>query len=191
MLVQVTEFIEQLITNMGVWAPVLACALILFESMVPVLPLCTFITVNFISFGSFWGFILSWIFTCLGCFLSYYLVRKGFRHWYKTRMQTASTFDKSLEYVKELSFTKLTVLLSLPFTPAFAINIAAGLCNMNFKKFFWSIIISKIFMVYFWGFVGVGLVQSFTSPIVLLKIAIMLVAAYVISLIVNKYVEIK
>lgn len=191
MLAGVTEFIEQLISNMGAFAPVLACILILVESMIPVLPLCTFITINFISFGSVIGFIISWVFTCLGCFLSYYLVRKGFRSWYETRIQTASLFDKSMDYVKNLSFSKFTMLLAMPFTPAFAINIAAGLSAMNFIKFFWSILISKIFMVYFWGYVGVGFVESFTSPLVLIKIGIMIVLAYILSLLVKKYVDVK
>ena len=189
MLAGITELIESLIASMGIFAPILACILILVESMVPILPLCTFITINFISFGTLVGFVMSWIFTCLGCFLSYYLVKKGFRNWYETRMHTAPLLDNALEYVKKLSLPTFTTLLAMTFTPAFMINIAAGLVNMDFKKFFWSILISKIFMVYFWGYIGVGIVESFSSPLIMIKIIIMVALAYIASSLVKKFVE--
>ena len=188
MLAVVTETIENFISSMGLFAPVFACLLILVESMVPVLPLCTFITINFISFGTFWGFVLSWLFTCLGCFLSYYLVKNGFRNWYETRLVTAPMLDKCLNYVNKLSMPSFTMLLAMPFTPAFMINIAAGLVNMNFNKFFCSILISKVFMVYFWGYIGVGFIESFTSPEILIKIIVIIAAAYLASSLVKNFV---
>lgn len=181
MLENITVIIEDFIVGMNVWAPIFACLLILFESMVPVLPLCTFITINFLSFGTLGGFIISWLFTCLGCFLSYFLVKKGIRNWYKTRIETAPLLDKALNYVNNLSFPTFTTLLAMPFTPAFMINIAAGLVGMEFKKFFLSIVISKIFMVYFWGYIGVGIIESFTSPVILIKVIGMLIVAYAMS----------
>lgn len=188
MLAGVTETIEGLISSMGFFAPFFACLLILVESMIPILPLCTFITINFISFGTLGGFIISWLFTCLGCFLSYYLVKGGFRSWYETRISTAPLLDKCLNYVNNLSMPTFTMLLAMPFTPAFMINIAAGLVNMNFKKFFCSILISKIFMVYFWGYIGVGIIESFTSPWILGRIVVIVCLAYVASSIVKKMV---
>jgi len=185
MLAGITEAIEQVISSLGFFAPVFACLLILLESMVPVLPLCTFITINFISFGTFIGFVISWIFTCLGCFLSYFLVKKGIRTWYETRMAKPALLDRSLNYVKRLSLPALTVVLAMPFTPAFMVNIAAGIVGMSFQKFFWAIIISKIFMVYFWGYIGVGIVESFTSPIIIVRIVLMILIAYLLSSIVK------
>jgi len=185
----VTQFVEQFVLGMGVWAPILACLLILVESILPVLPLCTFITINFISFGSLFGFLISWGFTCLGCFISYFLVKKGFHGWYKNRINTISMLDKSLNYVKNLSFPTFTAMLAMPFTPAFMINIAAGLINMDFRKFFWTILISKLFMVYFWGYIGVGLIESFESPIILLKVIAMVIIAYIISYLLKIFIK--
>ena len=96
--------------------------------------------------------------------------------------------DKSLNYVNKLSFPAFTTLLAMPFTPAFMINIAAGLVNMQFTKFLCAILISKIFMVYFWGYVGVGFVESFTSPKILIELLIIVFLAYVVSLLVKKLV---
>ena len=69
-------------------------------------------------------------------------------------------------------------------------NIAAGLVNMNFKKFFIAILISKVFLVYFWGFVGTSLVESFQHPESLITVVIMMLIAYGISLVIKKVFKI-
>ena len=156
------------ISSLGPYAGIVASLLILLESVLPFLPLCAFITLNFISFGTIKGFIISWIFTCLGCFLSYYLFKKGIKVFKRRNSKSLELLDKYLK-----------------FTPAFIINIAAGISNMEFKKFFKAIVIGKIFMVYFWGFIGVGLIESIKSPIILIKVILMTLIAFVISKIVN------
>ena len=91
-----------------------------------------------------------------------------------------------MHYIENMSLTKITVILAIPFTPAFMMNIAAGLVNMNFKKFLIAILISKIFLVYFWGFVGTSLVESFQNPSSLITVVVMMLLAYGMSLIIKK-----
>ena len=52
-------------------------------------------------------------------------------------------------------------------------------------------IIGKIFLVYFWGFVGVSLIESIKNPIYLVRVGILLAIAYVISKIVSKKFKIE
>ena len=189
MLTQLTTYIEQLIINMGAFAPILACLLILLESILPMLPLCTFITVNFVAFGNVLGFLISWIFTCLGCLISYLLVSKGFYWWRKNHVQGQALLDNYIEKINNVSFVSLCLIIAVPFTPAFLVNIAAGLASMPKKKFLASIVIGKIFMVYFWGFVGKSFLECFQNPILLVKIAIMLLGAYLLSVIVKRIIE--
>ena len=66
------------------------------------------------------------------------------------------------------------------------VNIAAGLSNMPIKKYMTSLIIGKIFLVIFWGFIGTSLLQSLTNPTALIKIIILVSIAYVISKIISK-----
>ena len=88
--------------------------------------------------------------------------------------------------IDKLSLEQLTILIAIPFTPAFMVNIAAGLSNMNTKKYLISIIIGKIFLVYFWGFIGTSLIESISNPKVLIEIGIMMLVAFILSKIVNK-----
>ncbi len=183
-------FIMNTIDALGVYGPLLGSLFIILESIIPPLPLFVFITINFVAFGKVLGFIISWICTCIGCILSYYLVKKLFRNWVVNKIKDVNLLTKCMNYVENLSLTQVTMILSIPFTPAFMVNIAAGLCNMNFKKFLTAILISKIFLVYFWGVVGTGLLESFHNPTSLITVVVMIVIAYILSVVIKKVFKI-
>lgn len=184
------DIIMNTIDTLGVYGPALGCLFIVLESILPPLPLFVFITINFIAFGKLLGFIISWFFTCLGCILSYFLVKKFLSKWVVKKISNVNLLNKCLNYIKNLTLTQITVILAIPFTPAFMMNIASGLADMNFKKFLTSILISKLFLVYFWGTVGTGLLESFKNPSSLVIVLIMVVLAYLLSIIIKKVFKI-
>lgn len=184
------DIIMNTIDTLGVYGPALGCLFIVLESILPPLPLFVFITINFIAFGKLLGFIISWFFTCLGCILSYFLVKKFLSKWVVKKISNVNLLNKCLNYIKNLTLTQITVILAIPFTPAFMMNIAAGLADMDFKKFLTSILISKLFLVYFWGTVGTGLLESFKNPSSLIIVLIMVVLAYLLSIIIKKVFKI-
>lgn len=183
-------FIMGAIDSLGVYGPLLGCLFIVLESIIPPLPLFVFITINFVAFGSVIGFIISWICTCIGCIISYWLVKKIFGNWVVNKVKDVELLSKCMNYVENLSLTQVIVILSIPFTPAFMVNIAAGLCNMNFKKFLISILVGKIFLVYFWGVVGTGLLESLHNPRSIITVIVMVVIAYLVSIIIKKVFKI-
>ena len=63
--------------------------------------------------------------------------------------------------------------------------------KIDFKKFIIATIIGKISLVYYCGFVGTSLLESFTNPSVLIKIVVLLLFTYIITKIVNKILKIK
>ena len=187
---QFYDSVMSLIDALGVYGPLLGCLFIVLESIIPPLPLFVFITMNFIAFGNVIGFIVSWVCTVIGCVISYFLVKKFFRNFVIKKIKNINLLTRCMSYIENLSLTKVTVILAIPFTPAFMMNIAAGLVNMNFKKFFLSIIISKIFLVYFWGVIGTSLLESFRQPKNLIIVFGMVIIAYILSLITKKVFKI-
>lgn len=183
-------FVMNTIDALGVYGPLLGCVFIILESIIPPLPLFVFITLNFVAYGKLVGFIISWICTCIGCFLSYFLVKKFLRNWVLKKIKNVDLLTKWMSYIENLSLSKVTVILAIPFTPAFMVNIAAGICNMDFKKFSIAILISKIFLVYFWGVVGTGLLESLHNPRSIITVIVMIVVAYLVSLIIKKVFKI-
>ncbi len=184
------EFIMSTIDALGVYGPLLGCVFIILESIIPPLPLFVFITINFVAFGKILGFIISWVCTCIGCMLSYYLVKRFLRNWIVDKIKNINLLTKCMNYIENLSLSKVTVILSIPFTPAFMINVAAGLCNMDFKKYMTAILISKIFLVYFWGVVGTGLLESLHNPTSIITVIVMMGVAYIFSVIIKKMFKI-
>lgn len=180
------KLINSFLLGIGIFGPILGCFLILIESIIPILPLFVFITINFLVFGSFIGFIISWIFTVLGCLLSFFLFRKKIKNWFDKKTEHRKEFQKIMKIINKLKMEQLAVIIAVPFTPAFLINIAAGLSKMPVKKYIVALLIGKIFLVLFWGFVGTSLVQSLTHPIALIKVIILLLIAYITSKIVSK-----
>ncbi len=160
--------------------------LIVLESIIPVLPLALFIALNMILFGNLPGFFLSWVATICGCILSYSICKYGLGNKFYGYLKNHPKIDAILVKIKKITFSKLVVIMAIPFTPAFSINIGAGLSKMDFKKFFFALLIAKLSIVYFWGFVGTTLLESLTDITVLAKLGFIVIIAFVLSKIVLK-----
>ena len=92
--------------------------------------------------------------------------------------------------MKNIEFSKLVLIIALPFTPAFLINIACGITGMDLKKFMTSILIGKLSIVYFWGFIGKSMLESITDIKTVVILCLLLLISYLLSKIVNKQLDI-
>lgn len=188
----IDTFIDTTLQGLGIWGPIVGCFFILIESMVPILPLFVFITLNFLAFGNILGFIISWIFTCIGCSISFFLFRKKVQTWLFKRLKKEGVIsERTIDMITNLKFEQLATIIAIPFTPAFLINIAAGLSKMSYKKYLGALLIGKVFLVYFWGFIGVSLIESIKNPIYLVRVGILLLLAYIISRIISRKFKIE
>ncbi len=182
------DFLVNLLASLG---PIIGILIIILESIIPILPLGAFIALNMLAFGTFFGFFISWLATCFGCILSYYIFKKGFSDKLYNNIKENGKTKKILNVIKKLSFSKLVLLMAMPFTPAFLVNITAGLSQMNFTKFVCAVLLSKIFIIYFWGYVGTSIIESVTDVITLLRIFGLLIIAYFISKLIQKKINIR
>ena len=183
----INMYIDYILESLGIYGPLLGCVLICIESILPFLPLSAFITLNFLAFGNVVGFLISWVFTIIGCMLSFTLFRQKIKKWVDKKRHNKKKLDKVMATLEKINFSQLVVLIAIPFTPAFLINIGAGLSKISYKRYLFALIIGKIFLVYFWGYIGVSLIESFHNPIIFLRVGFLLLIAYIISYFVNKY----
>jgi uncharacterized membrane protein YdjX (TVP38/TMEM64 family) len=183
--------INSLLSLLGSWGAVLGSVFILFESIIPILPLSVFITLNFMTFGSIWGFVISWLFTVLGCMLSFWIFKNGVSERLYNRFKNIKKLNNFMDLMANMKFSTLVTVIAMPFTPAFLINIAAGIARIDTKKYLYALMIGKISLVYFWGYIGVSLIDSLKNPMILIKIVVILVIMYFVSLVVNKKFNLK
>ena len=183
----INNIIDVIIDIMNNFGFISGFLLIILESMVPILPLAVFIALNIMTFGNVFGFILSWLSTVIGCMLAFFICRK-LRDKYDKKYRKDKDIGKFRKIIGKLSYSHLVLIIALPFTPAFAVNIGAGLSNISPKKYFAALMIGKIPMVYFWGFIGKSFLESITDIYTIIQIIVMLIVAYLVSKVVNKFI---
>lgn len=169
---------------------ILSSLLIIVESIIPPLPLGFFVTILFMRYGVFFGFLISWFSTIIGCIISFYLFQTLLKNIIDKYIRKYKIADKFINAIDNISFANLVLILSVPFTPAFLVNIAAGISKISIKKFIPAIIIGKITLVLFWGCVGTNLIEALKDPFKLLIVALLMLSAYILSKLVNKKLKI-
>ena len=187
---QVVDNVVNFMMNYGVFFGVF---IIMLESIIPVLPLSVFITLNVASYGGFIGIVISWVATIIGCSLSFFLFRRFFRDkLYKMiKKKDMERLSNIMKQISKIKFSNLVILIAIPFSPSFLINIAAGLSKITYKKFLASLLIGKLIMVYFWGYIGKSLLESLTDIAVLIRIIGLLIIALILSKIVENKLNVK
>ena len=174
--------------SIGVFGYILSCLLIIVESIIPILPLSVFITLLFYKFGILIGFLISYIFTIMGCIISYKIFNSKLRRKLDNYIlkNEQKRLDIVIKRIRKIKFVNLCLVIALPFTPSYLVNIACGLSNMNKKKYILSLIVGKLSLVMFWGLVGSSIISSFNSPINLVYIGMLLLLCFILSRIVSK-----
>ena len=134
-----------------------------------------------IAYGYGVGFIVAYVLTCLGCFFSFYLCRTFLKDYFEHKVRKIENFDKIMVNVDKMNLGTLAMIIAIPFTPAFLVNIASALSKMSFRKFVYAILIGKVSLVFFWGFIATSLVESLKNPKILIIIVIMLLVSYLLG----------
>lgn len=190
MIQSLVEHSTQLISSGGI---IFGFLLVLLESAIPALPLGVFVALNVNAFGFLGGLGISWLATCLGCFISYfifyYLSNQVLYRFLPDKL--VKKIERGTEKFRKISFPNLVLLIALPFTPAFLINIICGVAAISRKKFLIAIMIGKVFMLIFWGYVSKSLIESVTDINTIIIVSLMLVVAYFVSKFVSKKANIE
>jgi len=189
----INEFVNTAVNFLNSYGLIVGVLLIILESIIPILPLSVFITLNVASYGTFIGVLISWISTLIGCSVSFILFRYFFRDkFYKfINKKELGKLSNIMNLISNIRFTNLAILIAIPFSPAFLINIAGGLSKISYKKFIIAASIGKSIMVYFWAYIGTSLLESLTNIVILLRIGALLLVAFIISTIVERKLKIK
>ncbi|MDD6878876.1 MAG: VTT domain-containing protein [bacterium] len=183
----IQDFVNNTVIYLQQFGILFGCFIVILESIIPALPLGVFIAFNIMAFGNVVGFIISWISTCFGCCLSFFVFRKFF----SKRIYKHPKLVKINNTLKKISFTNLVLIIALPFSPAFLINIACGISKTSFKKYISAILLGKLSIVYFWGFISKSFLESITDIKTMCILVILLLISYIVSKIVNRKLNIE
>lgn len=185
----IIEFSTEYISRGGI---LFGFLLVFSECFFPMLPLSVFVTLNVNAFGLLGGFLISWLATCLGSFICYLFFR-----FIGTKISEKFLNRKIIKKIinatdrfKRIKFTELVLIITLPFTPSFLINILCGITQMKKEKFLFSLFIGKAFSISFWGYIGKTFIDSITDLHSIIFILVAVGIAYIVSKIVSKKLNI-
>lgn len=181
-----SDSLNEFLMSAGVWAPVISSILIVFEGILAFLPLVVFVTINILTLGSIVGGILSWILTTIGSFSAFYLCRKGFGNFFQRFIGGREKMSKAMEVIDNLKFKQLVLIIAIPFGPSFFINVGAGLSKIPIKKYFYALLVAKVFVILFLGYIGCNLLECLRNPFVFVKVVLLVIGAYILAQIVSK-----
>ena len=185
---KIIDIVNLLITYMENLGLIGGFLLIVLESIIPALPVTVFVGLNVAVNGMFLGYIISYFATVCGCMMSFVLFRFVFRNlFYKIfKGKALKKIEKLIERISNINFNALVVIIAMPFTPAFAINIAGGLSNIKITKFFFAILLGKLFAVYAWCYIGDNFLDCLSNPKIKIKLILIVFLSYLLSKIVEK-----
>jgi len=167
--------------------------LVFIECFVPALPLSVFVALNVSAFGFLVGCLISWSATCLGSYICYriftFIDKKMSEKFLNRKM--VQKVKKTINKFQKIRLTELVLLITLPFTPSFLINILSGLTRMPREKFLSALLIGKCFSIIFWGYIGKSLLESLTDLKSIIYIAVTLLLAYILSKVVSHKMHIE
>lgn len=184
-------YIDNIIMLLQDYGPLAGAFTIVLESIIPVLPLGVFVAFNFSAYGVFLGFLISYLSTCVGCILAYFLSKIMLGIYIGKKEKDNKKLEKVVNKFKNIKFSNLVLIIALPFSPAFLINIAAGITKMNLKRFTFALLIGKLSIIYFWGVVGKSFIESLGDIKSLVIIALSLGFSYVLSKLLSKHLNIE
>lgn len=177
--------LNDFLMGLGIWAPILSSILIVLEGIFAFLPLVVFVTINIITLGAFFGGVLSWVLTTAGSFLAFYLCRIGLSNFFQKKISKGK-ISKFMTKIDNLKFKQLVLIIAIPFAPSFFINVGAGLSKISIKKYFYALLIGKVFVILFLGYIGSNVIECLKNPLILIKVVLMVTIAYIIAQVVNK-----
>ena len=167
--------------------------IVFMEALLPMLPLGVFVALNVNAFGFFIGTLLSYIATMVGSFLVYLLftvLEEKFISKFLNK-KSLGRLRRGLYRFRNITLSQLVLIITLPFTPSFLVNILSGMAKISKEKFILALIIGKIFVVIFWGYIGKSIITGYDDLKSIIFIAVALLIAYIISKIVSKKMDIE
>lgn len=186
-------FIDQVVNYMISFGPLGGFVLVMIESFLPILPLGLIVGLNILSFGSVFGFLLSYVATTTACMLVFwfirYYIKDKYINWFSEKKQIK--IKKWMKKISHMKLTTLAVVIALPITPSFFVNVAGGLSDISAKKYMTALLVGKPAMLLFYGYVAVSLVDSIKDPRNLIRVVILVTITYVISKIIEKVVKVE
>jgi len=181
------DFWAEFFTNVAHLGPLVPMLMAAVESIFPPLPLIGVVTFNIMSHGPLWGFLYSWVGTCVGSTLVFLFFRWVGKKWLHDLVVRTAKGERALAWVSNRKKRHLFLVSCMPFTPSAFVNFAFGIADFDAITFLMTIYPAKAVMVGIQVLFGTSLVAGLERPWLLLVCAGLVVLFYFLSKLVSRH----
>lgn len=154
----VTGLVEY-IRSFAIMAPLASFTVTVLQAIFPFIPFFILCGANGIVFGFWPGLLLTWIGTLTGATIKFFTARKLGYNWVAGRCK-----EGWLSQVDRISgprgFMVILILRLLPYVPAPAVNILAGVSSIRYPVFIAASALGKLPLILIYTYAGYSLVNS-------------------------------
>lgn len=157
-LATVTDLVNY-IRSFAVMAPLVSFIVTLLQAIFPFIPFFVLCGANGIVFGFWLGVLITWIGSLTGATIKFFTARKLGYNWVAGRCK-----EGWLSQVEKISgprgFMVIMLLRLMPYVPAPAVNILAGVSSIRYSIFLAASAIGKLPLIILYTYAGYSLVNS-------------------------------
>lgn len=173
------------IRSYAIMAPLISLALTILQALFPFIPFLILCGAAGVVFGFWPGLFLIWVGTLTGASIKFFAARKLGYSWVANRCK--KDYLSQIERINgPRGFFVILVLRLLPYIPAPAVNILAGVSNIRFTVFLAASALGKLPFIIGYTYAGYSLVSSRQYMIVIYVTILLMVISYVLSVFVKK-----
>lgn len=142
---------EDLLTlkeEMGYQVLLFTIPLGILQGVLSLFPFLTIVVIHTACFGFLEGLFFSWLSSCLGSLVCFFLARHFVQDWAHNMWEkNREKYTRFFRYVNRYGFWGLIFLRSFSFLPSNVISILAALSPLSFKVYFWATLVGHVPMV--------------------------------------------
>ncbi|MCR4890739.1 MAG: VTT domain-containing protein [Lachnospiraceae bacterium] len=168
-------------------SPLVPIGIVAMESLFPPLPLVVFVLWNVAAFGIFYGFLYSWIGTCLGSTIVFGAFRLFLKKFTERFSEKHPRIRNLRDKISNMSPFMLGLILMFPFTPTSLFNAAFGISNYSAKKYLITLYVAKTITIGSLSIFGKSVTKIFDDPLYIALSILIIVVLYVLSKLVWKW----
>ncbi len=162
------EFWQSLFDSLRLCGPAVPILMACVESFIPALPLVAIVALNVAAYGSVLGFFYSWLGSCIGCTVVFFLFRFLEKKIIYRVGEKHEKVMKARDWVSRFNTKALFILIAFPFTPSAFVNFAFGISKYDKEKYLKILWSAKFVMILLLSLFGQSVKMSVKNPMWLL-----------------------
>lgn len=157
------------------YALIVSLFIMIIQNSFTVIPLILVITLNFYSFGFFYGFLWSWFSSVIAAMIIFYATRFWFQDFVISKVQK---HQEMLDKIEQKGMRYVVYGRIFPFFPTSILNIIAGVSNISIRPFTIGTAIGNFFYFFVLALIPYGVFSTDINPLALIIIVLLITGVF-------------